>query len=176
MHLKPQDILVSLKLLNEQCADLTFAQLAGELGMSASETNQAFHRAREAGLISPLAKTANRSAVAELLIHGLKYMVPVHPAKRTRGMVTGFAAPPLLEFFEMSLDDADVMVWPDPNGDRAGWEIEPLSRSAPIAARRDPKLYEWLVLADVLRGAGRARERKIADEILRKRLDCHGLR
>lgn len=171
MQLKPQDILLSLKLLNEQCANLKFRQLAKELGMSGSETNQAFHRAREAGLISPLAKTASRSAVAELLIHGLKYMAPVHPGKRTRGMVTGFAAPPLLEFFGTPSDDPDVMVWPDPNGDRSGWEIEPLSRSAPMAARRDAELYEWLVLADVLRGAGRARERKIAEEILRKRLD-----
>jgi 3-oxoacyl-[acyl-carrier-protein] synthase II len=37
-------------------------------------------------------------------------MAPVHPGKRTRGMVTGFAAPPLLEFFGTSVDDADVMV------------------------------------------------------------------
>jgi hypothetical protein len=114
--------------------------------------------------------------VAELLIHGLKYMAPVHPGRRTRGMVTGFAAPPMLEFFDNSIDDIDVPVWPDPNGDRAGWEVKPLSRSAPIAARRDPELYEWLVLADVLRGVGRARERKIAEDIVRARLDYHGIR
>jgi hypothetical protein len=176
MHLKPQDILLSLKLLDEKCASQTFAQLSGALGMSASETNEGFHRAREVGLISPLVKSANGSALAEFLIHGLKYVIPVHPGKRTRGIVTGFAAAPMREFFETSFDDSDLMVWPDPNGDCSGWEIEPLSRSVPIAARRDPKLYEWLVLADVLRGAGRARERKIAEDIVRKRLDYHGVR
>ncbi|MBX7245508.1 MAG: hypothetical protein K1X53_08410 [Candidatus Sumerlaeaceae bacterium] len=176
MNLKPQDILVTLKLLDGGHANLTFAQLAGELGISASEANMAFHRARESGLISPLDRSANRSAVAELLIHGLKYLAPVHPGKRTRGVVTGFAAAPLAEFFEASLDDADVMVWPDPNGQRAGWEIEPLCRSVPFAALRDPKLYEWLVLADALRAAGRARERQIAEDILRRRLGYLGKR
>ena len=42
---------------------------------------------------------------------------------------------------------------------------------APLAARQDPKLYEWLVLVDALRGAGRARERELAEQIVRKRLD-----
>jgi len=144
--------------------------------MSVSETNQAFHRAREAGLISPLAKVANRSAIAELLIHGLKYILPVHPGRRTRGLVTGFATAPLKEHFKTSLDDADILVWPDPEGNAAGWEIKPLTRSVPIAAIHDPKLYEWLVLADALRGAGRARERKIAEDITRERLDYHGVR
>lgn len=32
------------------------------------------------------------------------------------------------------------------------------------------RLYEWLVLADALRGAGRARERELAEQIVRKRL------
>jgi hypothetical protein len=171
VRIKPQDIVVALKLLERRYSGSTFAQLAEELGMSVSETHQAFHRAREAGLISPLDRSANRSALAELLIHGLKYMALVHPGRRTRGLVTGCAASPLREFFEPSPDDSDVMVWPDPDGDRAGYEIEPLSRCVPHAARRDPKLYEWLVLAEVLRGAGRARERGIAEETVRERLD-----
>ena len=170
MNLKPQDVLVVLKLLGKGRLDCTFAQLGQELGISASEANQAFHRARRAGLIRPMEDVPVVSAVAELLIHGLKYVFPVQPGRRTRGIPTGFAAVPLAEYFGASKDDPDLPVWPDPDGDHAGLEIKPLCRSAPGAARRDAKLYEWLVLADALRGAGRAREQELAEKIVRKRL------
>ena len=60
-------------------------------------------------------------------------------------------------------------VWPDPDGEHRGYEFKPLCRSAPFAARKDAGLYEWLVLADALRG-GRARERELAAKIVRERL------
>ena len=63
-----------------------------------------------------------------------------------------------------------MLVWPDPEGEQAGMELKPICRSAPQAAKNDPDLYEWLVLADVLRGAGRAREKEIAESIIRQRL------
>ena len=176
MFLKPQDVLLVLKLLARGSMNCTFAQLGQELGISASEANQAFHRARRAGLISPLADLPIKSAVAELLIHALKYLLPVRPGGRTRGIPTGFAAPPLVESFGLSLADSDVPVWPDSEANHAGLEIRPLCRSAPGAAQRDAKLYEWLVLADALRGAGRAREREIAEDIVRERLDYHAPR
>lgn len=173
MNLKRQDILVTLKLLVRGGLDCTFAQLGRELGISASEANQAFHRARQAGLIHSLEDVAIESSVAELLIHGLKYVFPVQPGRRTRGMPTGFAAPPLKQFFKVVRDDPNLPVWPDPEGEYAGVEIKPMSRSVPDAARRDPKLYEWLVLADALRGAGRARERELAEKIVHEKLGGH---
>jgi hypothetical protein len=39
-----------------------------------------------------------------------------------------------------------------------------------IAAKQDPQMYEALALIDALRG-GRARERKLAAELLTKALD-----
>ena len=176
MNLKPQDILIVLKLLANGKLDCTFAQLGRELGISASEANQAFHRARLAGLIRPEAGIPIQAAIAELLIHGLKYVFPVRPGRRTRGIPTGFGAPPLAEFFGTPDEDPDLPVWPHPEGKRAGLEIKPLCRSAPGAAQRDAKLYEWLVLADALRGAGRAREQEIAENIVRKRLAYHAPR
>lgn len=50
-----------------------------------------------------------------------------------------------------------------------GLSFSPLYRSAPEAAHRDIKLYELLALADALRG-GRARERKLAAELMNKQL------
>jgi hypothetical protein len=176
MILKPQDILVVLKLLAQNGRRGTFAALGRELGMSASETNAAFHRARNAGLINPLTDLPVPTAVAELLIHGLKYLLPVQPGRRTRGSPTGYAAPPLAESFGDSKDDPNLPVWPDPHGIVAGLEIRPIFRSALHAAKRDPLLYEWLVLADAMRGAGRARERERAEAIIRKRLGYHANR
>lgn len=169
MNIKPQDILVVLKWLASGWPG-SFALLGKETGLSVSEAHAAVQRARQAGLLQPGMEGPNRSALAEFLIHGLKYVLSVRPGRRGRGMPTGFAAPPLAEHFAVSDDEADLPVWPDPEGDRYGEEIRPICRSAPGAARRDAKLYEWLVLADALRGAGRARERELAEQMVRKRL------
>ena len=47
--------------------------------------------------------------------------------------------------------------------------FSPLYRTAPFAVLRDRAFYEYLVLADALRG-GRVLERKIAESELHKRL------
>ena len=69
-------------------------------------------------------------------------------------------------------NDAEVPVWPDPNGTKKGLAVQPLYGSAPIAAKNDPALYELLALVDALR-LGRARERAIAAKEIEKRLS-HG--
>jgi len=173
MVIKSQDVLVTLKLLASGGLHSPFSVLAKELGISASEANAAYHRAKQAGLISGERNDVIKSAVAEMLIHGLKYFIPVRPEGRTRGMATGFAAPPLIDSFTQSEGNHDIPVWPDPEGDQVGFAIRPLYHSVPFAAKRDPVLYEWLVLADALRGAGRAREKQIAEKIIRQRLDYH---
>ncbi|HED18008.1 MAG TPA: hypothetical protein ENI74_00695 [Gammaproteobacteria bacterium] len=85
----------------------------------------------------------------------------------TRGMLTGYAGPPLRDLFVSSSEPPPV--WPDPEGGVRGIAFSPLYKSAPKAARVDPKLYELLVLVDAIR-AGRARERDIASKELRVRL------
>jgi len=168
MNMKPQDVLVTLKLLASGWPG-SYAAMGMQIGLSASETHAAFRRARQAGLIHPKDNVPIKSAVAEFLLHGLKYTFPGRPGPRTRGMPTIHAAPPLAdEFRSSSSPNEDIPVWPDPEGTQRGYEFKPLCRSAPLAARNDAMLYEWLVLADALRG-GRAREREIASAIVRKR-------
>ena len=58
-------------------------------------------------------------------------------------------------------------VWPDADGEVRGLAFEPLYSSAPRAPRKDPDLYELLVLVDTLR-EGRARESGVAKEELRR--------
>ncbi len=62
---------------------------------------------------------------------------------------------------------------PDPKGEVRGESFSPLYKSAPKAAKKDPKLYELLVLVDAIRG-GRARERGFAMKELKKRLNKYG--
>jgi hypothetical protein len=50
-----------------------------------------------------------------------------------------------------------------------GVTFEPLHKSAPAAARKDPALYELLALIDAVRD-GRVRERKLAEKELSTRL------
>jgi hypothetical protein len=60
-------------------------------------------------------------------------------------------------------------VWPYAEGKQRGSAFEPLYKTAPIAALRDPSFYEYLALADALRD-GRVRERKTAEAELCRRL------
>ena len=82
MVIKSQDVLVTLKLLASGGLHSPFSVLAKELGISASEANAAYHRAKQAGLISSERNDVIKSAVAEMLIHGLKYFIPVRPEGR----------------------------------------------------------------------------------------------
>jgi hypothetical protein len=109
----------------------------------------------------------NVTGLAEFLVHGLKYVFPPHRGAMTRGIATSYAAAPLKGFIAKGREP--IPVWPFAEGNERGIELEPLYRTVPFAALRDPALYELLALADALR-EGRARERKIAEEQLRQRL------
>lgn len=161
MSFHSQDVLVALKLALGR-GGASYAHLASELNLSASQTHSAVRRAIEAGLIDAQTRRVNRRALAEFLVHGLKYVFPAKRGAVARGMPTAHAAPPLRDLFG---DDGQPLVWPDPEGEARGESLAPIHKSVPIAARRDPKLYESLVLIDAIR-AGRARERTIATKKL----------
>jgi hypothetical protein len=164
--LKPQDVVVLLK-LSVLGGEWSYPSLAQALGMSASEVHNAIRRATDSGLMNPATKRPDRQALVEFLVHGLRYVFPAERGGITRGVPTAYAALPLKD--RISAGDEPVPVWPDPEGQVRGEELRPLYRSVPGAARRDPALYELLALVDSIR-AGRARERALAAEELRKRL------
>jgi len=167
MHvLKPQDVVVLLK-LSVVDGEWSYASLAHALGMSPSEVHGAIRRAGDSGLINLATKRPNRRALAEFLVHGLRYVFPAERGGITRGVPTAHAAPPLKD--RIVAGGELVPVWPDPEGEVRGEELRPLYKSVPGAARRDQALYELLALVDAVRG-GRARERRIAIEELRSRL------
>jgi hypothetical protein len=165
--MKPQDILVVLRLVTAAEGDRTFPRLATALGMSASETHATVNRAIASGLVDGATRTVRKASLLEFLLHGVRYVFPAEWKGVTRGVPTSYAAPPLRSQF--SVGDLPP-VWPHPEGSSRGEGLVPLYRSAPDAALRDPALYEWLALVDALR-SGKARERRMAGEELARRLD-----
>ena len=85
----------------------------------------------------------------------------------TRGVPTSYAAEPLRRIIKQGAEP--IPVWPYAEGKQRGVSFEPLYKTAPIAALRDPSFYEYLALADALRD-GRVRERKTAETEMCRRL------
>ncbi|MEW8475242.1 MAG: hypothetical protein AB2652_21035 [Candidatus Thiodiazotropha endolucinida] len=170
MLLKPQDILVLLKLVVLGKRPWSYNRLAIELDMSPSEVHGAIKRAITAELALQIDKEIqpNFRNLEEFLIHGIRYAFAPDRGEMTRGMPTAHAAPPLSE--KIVPDQEPPPVWPDPQGEIRGMIFSPLYRSAPEASRNDPALYELLALVDAIRG-GKARERNIAVKELTRRFN-----
>lgn len=170
MELKPQDILVCLKLclLPEQP---TYTRLATELGMEESAIYRAVQRAAQSRLLhfeKPQRYKVAIAALEEFLIHGVKYAFPAqYTGAITRGIPTAYAAPPLNSF--IMADEEPVPVWSDAQGTVRGIAVTPLYKTVPYAARNDSRLYELLSLLDAIR-LGRVRERELAKQQLALKL------
>ena len=166
MELKPQDVVVALKLCVLKTPG-TYAALGKSLGISASEAHAAMRRLTEAGLADPDTKSIHRAKLRNFITHGVPYAFPAKTQEVTRGMPTAWAAPVMKDLISQS--DTLTPVWPDPNGTTKGVAVKPLYPSVVMAALLDPALYDLLALVDALR-IGRARDKHIADEALNSRL------
>lgn len=170
MILKPQDVVVLLKLVSLGQETWNFQRLAMELSISQSEVHAGVRRAVAARLMSDASSTSGRpvrAALLEFLIHGVKYAYPPERGEMTRGVATGYAAPPLNKVITGSSDPPPV--WPYAEGTVRGYAFTPLYPSVPQAALKDSNLYELLSLVDAIRD-GRARERDLAAKELELRL------
>jgi len=132
--------------------------------MSVSEVHAGVQRAKASRLIVRRTEgdAVSHMHLFEFVVHGVKYWLPPQRGQLSRGIPTAHAAAPLKS--EIVSDDAPP-VWPHPEGRVRGEALEPIYRSAPDAALRDPDLYVLLALVDAIR-AGQARERKLAVQYL----------
>jgi hypothetical protein len=169
MSLKPQDVVVIIKLLEYGPNRPPYAQVAKDLFLSASEVHASVQRAKQASLLGGLEQREAPilSALEEFLIHGLKYSFPPQRGELTRGVPTAFAAEPLKS--RISAGNDPPPVWPFAEGSTRGYSFAPLYKTVPQAALRDPFLYEMLALIDAIRD-GRARERQMAVKEVQLRL------
>jgi len=108
-----------------------------------------------------------REALKLFLLHGARYAFPATRGEATRGMPTGYAAPPLADQIVQPNEPAPV--WPHKDAQVRGMALYPLYPTVPDAAARNPALYELLVLFDAIRG-GSMRERALASQMLGQRL------
>ena len=166
--LKPQDLVVALKLALNLHRDLVLANLADEMGMALSSLHGAVKRAELARLLSRATGSVRpiRPAILEFALHGARYAYPGQLGPMTRGIPTAIGGPVLRPYFE---DSSESPVWPDPEGTVRGPGLLPLNSCVLKASKNDAALYEVLTLIDALR-VGAARERKIASEELERRL------
>ena len=135
--LKPQDIVVLLKLLTAGNKRPTYAQLAVDLYMSPSEVHASIRRARAARLIHgpELGDRVNAKALEEFLVHGIRYAFPPEKGGMTRGMPTASAAEPLSR--KMTQEEP-VPVWPLA-GLQAGLCVSAALQESPTSGAEGPR-------------------------------------
>lgn len=162
--MSPLDIVVLVRLCLQD-GPISQIQLAEALYLSQSEISKSLQRSRYAGLLFGNNNKVMRHALLDFLKYGIRYAFPQQAGAIVRGMPTAHSAPPLSN--EIMSDEP--YVWPSPTGKVRGHGIVPLYPKLIEAAKNDLKLYEVMALIDALR-VGRARERKIAEVELEKRL------
>lgn len=166
MELKPQDLLVLLKVAAHPPQRWTYAALGESLAMSASEVHACVKRAVACGLAVAPARgewSPVRPALLEFVLHGVRYVWPAMSGPVKRGVPTAFGAEPLASLLTAAAGEAPV--WAHPTGSAKGPTLSPIYRTAPQAALTDPALYRLLALVDALR-TGRARERALATGLM----------
>ena len=175
MELKPQDLLVLLKVAAHPPQRWTYAALGEALSMSASEVHACVRRAVVSGLAVAPARgewSPVRPSLLEFVLHGVRYIWPATPGPVKRGVPTAFGTEPLAGMVTAALGEAPV--WAFPAGTAKGPTLSPLYRTAPQAALADPALHRLLALLDALR-TGRARERAMAAQLMEAALTAEPL-
>ncbi len=166
--MRPQDIVVLLKLAALGDARPYIKDLATSIHLSQSETSQSLARSIYAGLLAEDQRTVMRGALLDFLRYGLRYVFPQRPGTLVTGMPTAYAAPPLASEIAFNMP----LVWPWPDGSVQGLAIAPIYPTVPAACAEDPQLHRLLALCDALR-TGQRREVNLATQYLEAYLLQH---
>jgi hypothetical protein len=164
--MRPQDIVVLLKIVSLKNEPWRTTDLANQLFISQSEVSQALFRNLRAGLVDDSKRKVLKESFLEFLIHGIKFIFPQRPGSIVRGMPTAHSAPPLSKSIKQT---GSIYVWPDIDGTVCGETIEPLYPTVPKAAKMDRAFYELSALVDAIR-IGKTREYHNAVAELEKRI------
>jgi biotin operon repressor len=160
--MKPQDVVLLLKIIAINTENWQQKPLANELKMSQSEVSQALVRLKYAGLMLESGKQVMRLALMDFLQYGFCYVFPQKPGAIVRGIATAHSALPL----NKKIVSNENYVWPYAKGNIRGQAIIPLFKTLPEAIDKDEKFYQLITLVDALR-VGRKREKELAIEELK---------
>jgi hypothetical protein len=155
--MRPQDIVVLLKIVLMGEREWQFLDLARSLYISAAEVSESLNRSSFAKLVNHDRKKVHRNSFFEFLQYGMPYVFPQSPGPLTKGMATAHSHPN----FSNQIISNQLYVWPMVGGQDYGQAIEPFYPNQVMAAKEDPRLYEALAMLDVIR-TGRTREKQMA--------------
>jgi len=170
--LRPQDVLVVSKIFTQGLlrANVTYAGLAEDLGLSTSTVHESVVRCRQSQMLSPDGWQVMPWSLRVLLISVVPMVFYAVRGGLTSGMPTATHARGLEGKFRG--EQGPLVVWCEdgaPEGLPRGEGLEPLYPMVPAACRFDEILYELLALADVMR-IGNASERTTAVDLIDRRL------
>lgn len=157
--MRPQDIVVLLKLIVLDKPKWRQLELSKMLYMSQSELSEGMNRCKIAGLVDERKKVVDKAALFEFLVHGIKYVFPLEAGRLVYGIKTAHSTDSLQNLFPENQED--VFVWEMKGGTVKGQALTPLHKNVALAAKDDPKLYELLALVEVIR-LNREEEQSIA--------------
>jgi len=163
--LRPQDIVVLVKLLIEENESWTQISLAKSLFLSQSEISESLKRTSYARLLINKGKEVARQPFMDLLQYGVPFIFPQQPGIASRGIPTAHSAAPLAQLISSN----ENYVWPYYKGNVKGKSILPFYPTVVQAVEQDAILYEYLALIDAVR-VGRARERNLSLELLKEKI------
>jgi hypothetical protein len=166
--MRPQDIVVLLKIITLAEQSWQFKDLASQLALSPAEITESLNRSYLAGLVDASKRKVNRLSLLEFIRYGLHYVFPQAPGPLVNGVPTAHAHP----YFEPYFHSEFKYVWPLPAGKVRGLSIEPLYAALPKIVEGDKELHLLLACIDIIR-VGRSREIKIATDVLQKKIGKH---
>jgi hypothetical protein len=161
--MRPQDIVLLIKILTESNSNWQYRDLAASLYLSISEISESLVRSHIAGLIDESKRKVHRQSLMEFIRYGLHYVFPQVPGTMVTGIPTAHSYPFYKKLFTSELD----YVWPDVDGNMRGLAIGPLYKTVTKAVKNDEVLYKSLASIDIIR-VGRTRELKVAIQELQK--------
>lgn len=163
--MRPQDIVILVKILIMEDTNWQLKDLASSLYISNSEISESLERSAYAGLIDFGKRNVHRSNLVDFLIHGMKYVFPAQAGILTRGVPTAHSHP----FMQSFISSEQAYVWPSATGTVLGQAVEPFYANQVKAIEQDEELYRLLALLDVIR-VGKLREKAVAEKELKESL------
>ncbi len=161
--LRPVDVVVALHLvLRPEDGYETVADL---LGIGLGSGHRSVKRLVAGGLVLPHRRAVNHTKLLNFVVYGVPHAFYAILGAEAQGVPTAHAGPLLSKHIE----SAGPIVWPGVEGQVRGQSLIPLYEGAAGLTSRAPELYDLLTLVDALR-VGRARERRLATELLETRL------
>lgn len=161
--MRPQDIVILLKLLTIEEPDWQYRNLSASLSIAISEVSESLVRSHIAGLVDESRRQVHRQSLMEFLEHGIRYVFPQVPGSMVTGIATGHSH----HFYKQHFASEFNYVWPYEDGNMRGLAIQPLHKGVPKACQQDELLYGLLAAIDIIR-VGRVREKELALQQLQR--------